>query len=135
MGSISHKKRTFRWWKTEPDKLTKLKEAFLMDCTDKEACIYAGITERQLYYFQEKNPDFVSEKALFKSNAVLKARKAIFDNLDKPKVAMWYLESKCRKEFGETEPNEAEAEAEPFHFGEEAKTRLKKYIQPENHAV
>ena len=39
--------------------LTELKTAFCMDCTDTEACIFADISEKTLYNYQKKNPEFL----------------------------------------------------------------------------
>lgn len=79
--------------------LNKLKEAFLFGATDKEACLYAGICRDTLYDYQKKNKGFSDQKEEWKSNPLLKAKKTIFDNLDKHTVAMWYLERKARNEF------------------------------------
>jgi hypothetical protein len=79
--------------------LIKLKEAFLFGASDREACLYAGICRDTLYDYQKKNTKFSDQKKEWKSNPLLKARKTIFDNLDKHTVAMWYLERKARTEF------------------------------------
>lgn len=79
--------------------LDKLKTAFLFGATDKEACLYAGICRDTLYDYQKKNKEFSDQKEEWKSNPLLKAKKTIFDNLDKHTVAMWYLERKARNEF------------------------------------
>lgn len=39
--------------------LTELKTAFCMDCTDTETCIFADISEKTLYNYQKKNPEFL----------------------------------------------------------------------------
>lgn len=79
--------------------LDKLREAFLFGATDKEACLFAGICRDTLYDYQKKNKEFSDQKEEWKSNPLLKAKKTIFDNLDKHTVAMWYLERKARNEF------------------------------------
>jgi len=79
--------------------LNKLKEAFLFGATDKEACLYADICRDTLYDYQKKNKEFSDQKEEWKSNPLLKAKKTVFDNLDKHTVAMWYLERKARNEF------------------------------------
>lgn len=100
---LNKDKREFRWWENEDGspsvKLTNVIAAFSFGCTDKEACIHADITERQLYYYQETHPEFVSTKALLKEKPVLKARKTIVDGLDKDENARWYLERKRKEEF------------------------------------
>jgi len=89
--------------------LNKLKEAFLFGATDKEACLYAGICRDTLYDYQKKNKGFPDQKEEWKSNPLLKAKKTIFDNLDKHTVAMWYLERKARNEFDLKQNNNDEA--------------------------
>lgn len=79
--------------------LKKLQEAFLFGSSDSEACLYAGICRDTLYEYQKKNLEFSDKKEEWKSNPLLKARKTVFNNLDNPKVAMWYLERKSRNEF------------------------------------
>jgi len=79
--------------------LDKLREAFLFGATDKEACLYVGICRDTLYDYQKKNKEFSDQKEEWKSNPLLKAKKTIFDNLGKHRVAMWYLERKARNEF------------------------------------
>ena len=49
-------------------KLQKLREAFLMDCTDDEACLYAEIAPATLYNYQNANPEFLDQKEHWKNN-------------------------------------------------------------------
>lgn len=75
-----------------PTKMTentvkKLEEAFLMGCTDIEACLFADISKQTLYTFQEKNPEFVDRKEALKSNPVMKARKVVLKALDESDIA------------------------------------------------
>jgi hypothetical protein len=79
--------------------LQKLKEAFLMGCTDQEACLYSGIAPRTLYYYQENNEDFLQQKELWKRNPFLKARLTIFRTLHRPEMARWFMEKRNSKEF------------------------------------
>ena len=69
-----------------PTKMTattvkKLEEAFLLGCTDLEACLYAGISKQTLYNYQEQTPEFIDRKEMLKTNPVMKARKVILDAL------------------------------------------------------
>lgn len=82
-------------------KLKKLREAFLMGCTDDEACLYAEIEPRTLYNFQSENPEFIQEKEHWKNNPILKARKVVFDKIESgdENTAKWYLERKAKQEF------------------------------------
>lgn len=75
--------------------LSELKMGFSMDCTDKEACIFAGISEKTLYNYQKINPDFLQEKELWKADIILKARIAVAERLEKD--AWFALRFLCKK--------------------------------------
>ena len=68
--------------KMTDDTLQKLKHAFLMGCSDREACLFAGIVPTTLYNYQEANPEFVEQKETWKDNPVMKARNVLMDALD-----------------------------------------------------
>lgn len=94
--------REWRWWKTNPEKLTKLEQAFSFGCTDKEACGFAGISEKQLYYYERINPEFGSRKAVLKDALVLQARMIVASRMKESYGnAMDYLKKKRKHEFGE----------------------------------
>jgi hypothetical protein len=96
------KAREWRWWKINPEKLTKLTQAFAIGCTDEEATLYAGITERQLYYYQRLNPEFVTEKASLKQSVVLNAKQTVANTVTESySNAMDYLKRVRRKEYGD----------------------------------
>lgn len=85
--------------------LQKLEEAFLMGCTDNEACLFADIAPASLYNYQQANPDFLERKKQLKENPVLKARQTVIDNLDNLQNAQWYLERKKKNEFAQRREN------------------------------
>jgi len=87
--------------KMTPATLGKLREAFLLGASDAEACLLADIHPDTLYAYQKKNAQYSEEKQRLKLNPLLKARKAIFNDLDNPRTAMWYLERRAKGEFGE----------------------------------
>lgn len=88
-----------------PTKMTdltvkKLEEAFLMGCTDLEACLYADISKQTLYDYQEKNPEFADRKAKLKENPVLLARQSVINGIQEDsKLAFDYLKNKKSDEF------------------------------------
>lgn len=57
--------------------IAKLEEAFLLGCTDQEACFAAGIVPSTLYRYAEANPEFSERKETLKQNPVYKARNLI----------------------------------------------------------
>ena len=79
--------------KMTPETLKKLEQAFLLGCTDKEACLYSNISHQTLYNYQEKHPEFVERKALLKKNPVLQARKSLMNGIaDRPELGLKILE-------------------------------------------
>jgi len=70
-----------------PTKMTeltvkKLEDAFMLGCTDVEACFAADISKQTLYTYQDNNPEFIDRKERLKSNPVFKARSVILSALD-----------------------------------------------------
>ena len=92
---------TGRPTKLTPETIDKLRTAFLMGCSDIEACLYADISKTALYNYQQKNPDFVDQKEQWKEQLTLKARTVIASALNNKdeNTAKWYLERKAKNEF------------------------------------
>ena len=83
-------------------KLLELELAYSMGATDEKACGAAGITLRQLDYYQTKiNPNFIEEKKIRKTNPSYKALITVYEHLDDIEVSQWYLGKKMKDEFGE----------------------------------
>ncbi len=81
--------------------LSELKMAYSVDSTDKEACSLAGISEKTLYNYQKKNPDFLQQKQGWKNEVILKAREQVVKAIEKDgRLALRYLEKKLPQEFG-----------------------------------
>jgi hypothetical protein len=57
----------------------KLEQAFLMGCTDMEACLAADISPRTLYTYCEQNPEFSQRKEVLKQNPVMLARGVVLE--------------------------------------------------------
>jgi len=64
------------------DRLQKLEQAFLMGCTDVEACLYADVAPSTMYLYASNNPEFSERKETLKQNPVMKARGVILDLLE-----------------------------------------------------
>jgi hypothetical protein len=79
------------------DALSKLKEAFLMGCSDTEACLMAEISCDSLYRYQNDNPDYALKKEEWKSNPFLLARKTIINDLKNVDTAKWLMEKYDKK--------------------------------------
>ncbi len=87
-------------YKLTPDSVRKLEEAFALGCCIKEACIFASISRDTYYRWIKESPQLSDRFDTLRLEPVFKAKKTIIDSLDDPKVAAWYLERKCREEFG-----------------------------------
>ena len=101
---------TGRPTKITPETIDKLRTAFLMGCSDVEACLYADISKTALYNYQQKNPEFVDQKEQWKEQLTLKARTVIANSLNNKdeNTAKWYLERKKKDEFSTKVENETE---------------------------
>ena len=83
-----------------PETIEKLEQAFLLGCSDREACLMADIAPATLYNYQEKNPEFVDRKEQLKQSPFIKARQAIISSFKRdPNLALKYLERKKKDEF------------------------------------
>lgn len=82
-----------------PETLRKLEEAFALGATDQEAIFYANISKTTFYDYCKEHPDFAERKEDLKETPILKARRTVVANLDKPDMALKYLERKKKKEF------------------------------------
>jgi hypothetical protein len=64
-----------------PETVAKLEDAFLMGCTDVEACLYADISKATLYRYIEENEEFRDRKESLKQNPFLLAKGVLLDAL------------------------------------------------------
>lgn len=83
-----------------PEVLIKLEGAFAIDANATEACLFAGISQETFYNYLEKHPEFRERMEQLKVRPILKARKAIVDDLGNVDTARWFVEKKLPKEFG-----------------------------------
>ena len=83
-----------------PETLAKLEHAFLLGCTDLEACFYADISQDALYDYQRANPEYTKRKEQLKQNPIFLARTSVVDGVQKDAdLALKYLERKLKNEF------------------------------------
>lgn len=81
--------------------LDKLRQAFLVGATNLEAAHFAGITEKTLYNYIEKHPEYLQQIAAWKADPILKAKQKVASEIEKDtNTAKWYLERKAKKEYG-----------------------------------
>lgn len=90
-----------------PTVIAKLEEAFAWGCTDREACLWANISEETLYSYQKKNPRFQSRKEALKDTPILLARKTVVEAIKKKDrtMALAYLDRKKKDEFSTRQEN------------------------------
>lgn len=113
----------YKWWENL-EKKVKLEQAFAIGCTDKEACVYAGITPDQLYYYTSTvNPQFQVIKEELKEKPILKARQTIVKGLEEADNAKWFLERKMKKEFA-SRSEVTGANGEPLQISVEDKAKI-----------
>jgi hypothetical protein len=63
--------------------IDKLEQAYLINATDKQACLHAGIAVDTLYKYQRENPDFIQRKQALKENLAFVAKNIVARNLNK----------------------------------------------------
>ena len=83
-----------------PEVIRILEEAFLIGCTDEEACFKANIATTPFYEYQKAHPEFKERKEALKQSPFYTARKTVVDNLtEDADFALKYLERKKKDEF------------------------------------
>lgn len=102
-------KKTIKKDKKKPGRKTiftaetikRLEEAFAQGCTDREACIFAEVSERAFYEYTKKNLAFVQKKNTLREMPTLTARLLVNKALNRgdEDIAKWYLERKRKDEF------------------------------------
>ena len=87
--------------KINADVINKMEQAFSLDASIDEMCLFAGITPQTYYNFIKKWPDLLERFTALRNRPVLKARNTVVGALGEPIHAFKYLEKKRRAEFGE----------------------------------
>lgn len=83
-----------------PEVVNKLEAAFLLGCSDLEACFAADISKQTLYNYQDANPEFIDRKESLKANPIYVARSTVVREIaEKGELALKYLERKKKDEF------------------------------------
>ena len=85
-----------------PETVNKLEQAFLIGCTDQEACFFANISKQTLYDYQAKFPEFVDRKEQLKEAVFYDARNTIAKSVkENPQYAFEFMKRKKKDEFSE----------------------------------
>lgn len=102
------------WW-LDPTKLDNLIAAYKFYATDEQACYYAGISLRQLLYFQELHPDFYAIKHAAKQHPTLIAKQTMVNGVNSDRFAAgWWLE-RVEKENFSTRQEQTGPNGTPLH--------------------
>ena len=96
----------------------KLKDAFKLWCSIKEACCYAEISTSTYHDWISKNQEFSDEIEISKKYLEYKSRAVIAGSLEAwdVKTAMWYLERKNKREFSSHQMGISEESSVPEKF-------------------
>lgn len=111
--------------------VNKLEQAFALDCTVSEACLYADISRQTYYNFVDEKAEEGSDKRKYfdrfeelRQRPFLKARQTLVKSLDQPEHAKWYMERKRKAEFAvRTEHTGKDGEALKIVFDESFKDK------------
>jgi len=79
----------------------KLSEIWQIGGNDYEAAMWARIDPATLTRYLAKNPKIVQIKDYLTAKPIIKARKTVYDNLDQPNMARWFLKKKRPEEFAD----------------------------------
>lgn len=82
--------------KYTPELMDRLRQAFLLGASYKEASLFSGISEKTLKNYIRKDDGLLPQIELWRAEPTLKAKQTIMGNIHLPKVAMWYLERKSQ---------------------------------------
>jgi hypothetical protein len=84
-----------------PEVIKILEDAWVINCTDMEACLRAGISTSALKKYQVKNPEFKTRKRMLKDTLVFNARRKVAKEIENDsRLALRVLESKRPDEYG-----------------------------------
>lgn len=86
----------------------------MIGASDREACMFSGISPSLLYDYQQKNAEFLEQKETWKQQLAFKARRVVAEKIKRGDLttAKWYLERKVKQEFSlKEERSHAEPQA------------------------
>ena len=86
----------------DPDTVHKLEQAFAIGCTVEEACSVSGVSRSAYYKRLENDNQFMDKMERAKLYMIIQARHTVARAVRSGdvKTSIWYLERKCRDEFG-----------------------------------
>lgn len=110
----------------DPLLFNKLRAAFLIGATKKEAAIYAGINYKTLYEYLKADEDLNQQVEGWRQEPTLKAKRTVINNIEADVgTAKWWLERTSPEEFGVRSKIQADITARKAPLTEEEITKLK----------
>lgn len=87
--------------KKTPETITKLEEAFAIDASVAEACMFADISQKTYYEWIKDDPKLRERFEELRQKPILKARNVIVSAITRgdADLSKWYLERKAKAEF------------------------------------
>lgn len=84
-----------------PEVVTKLEMAFSHGCSVTEACVFAGISRKVFYEYEERNPDFRDKREELVKLPNLAARMNVVKAVKAGDIdaSEWWLERRARDDF------------------------------------
>ena len=81
--------------------LNKLTLAFSKGLSDREACLFANISQQTLYNYCNANPAFLEQKERLKEKPQMQAKLNVVEGIENGDIELskWYLERKNKGEF------------------------------------
>ena len=105
-----------------------------MGVSEREAARQTQISYSTVKRLKNDDPEFVEEVERHKSTIYVKARKALYENIEDPKVALQYLKLRHKDEFNTLVQIEPVMTVNPFggRSIDELKKRLKKQLSTDD---
>jgi hypothetical protein len=99
-GVWRDKHGAFRPTVMNAETITKLEQAFAIGCSQTEACAYAQIAHSTLTKYLQISNGFRERMEQLQKTPILQAKQTLVGQLNNIDTVKWYLERKCRDEFG-----------------------------------
>lgn len=123
--------------KDEKEVVSKLQEYFMIGYTDEQACLLTGISRSALDRYEKINSEFRDKKHLWKKDTLLYAKnnirkKILAGDID---ISKWYLERKCKEEFGANVKIHGEMINQNINYEPELTLEQKEQLEKEIEAI
>ncbi len=118
--------------KKTPEIIEKLRQAFGLNMSVEDACVYAGIAKSTYYLWIQKDEKLSNEFELVRLNPILRAFKSIIEGLSDPNFALKYLEKYRPEMFGNKTKIEHAGQVRQVVVDESRKEAMREAIDAAN---